>query len=91
MKTTIELADDLLLLAKQRALDEGTTLRALIEKGLRHALADAPGRDGSPQRYQFPVIRDALKSPDGGISDANVLIDAIREESLESALPGRPR
>lgn len=39
MKTTIDVADRLLLEAKRVAAREGTTLRALVEAGLREQLA----------------------------------------------------
>ncbi len=39
MKTTIDIADPLLEEAKRRAAAEGTTLRALVEAGLRAVLA----------------------------------------------------
>lgn len=39
MKTTVEVPDDLLKAAKKAAIDEGITLRELIEDGLRHRLA----------------------------------------------------
>ncbi|MEK6245651.1 MAG: type II toxin-antitoxin system VapB family antitoxin [Pseudomonadota bacterium] len=38
MKTTIEIADDLLSLAKQLCRREGKTLRAVVEDGLRQVL-----------------------------------------------------
>jgi hypothetical protein len=38
VKTTIELSDELLLAAKQAAREEGTTLRSLMEEGLRVVL-----------------------------------------------------
>jgi hypothetical protein len=38
MKTTIEISDDLLRRAKTTAAAEGTTLRALVESGLRNEL-----------------------------------------------------
>ncbi len=38
MKTTIEIQSELLRRAKEAARREGTTLRALVEEGLRSAL-----------------------------------------------------
>lgn len=38
MKTTIEISDALLEAAKKRAREEGTTLRAIVEEGLRGVL-----------------------------------------------------
>ena len=40
MKTTIELSDPLFQSAKQLAQESQTTLRALIEEGLRRVLAE---------------------------------------------------
>jgi Arc/MetJ family transcription regulator len=38
MKTTIEITDELLERAKEAARRERTTLRSLVEEGLRHTL-----------------------------------------------------
>jgi hypothetical protein len=40
MKTTIEISDPILIKARQLAARQGTTLRALIETGLRQVLAE---------------------------------------------------
>lgn len=40
MKTTIEISDPLLLQARQVASQQGTTLRNLIEQGLRKIVAE---------------------------------------------------
>lgn len=38
MRTTVTIADDLLREAKRRALDQGTTLGAVLEEALRRSL-----------------------------------------------------
>lgn len=43
MKTTVEIAEDLLKQAKQVAASEGVTLRDLIESGLRRELGGRIG------------------------------------------------
>lgn len=42
MKTTIEIADDVLEAAQKAARERGTTLRALVELGLRKVIAKPP-------------------------------------------------
>ena len=43
MKTTIELPDDLMVAAKKRAAEARSTLRALVERGLRRELRGRRG------------------------------------------------
>ena len=76
MKTTIELSDAALEEAKRVAKREGTSLRALVEEGLRRVLADRRGRrsgfrlrrssfkgDGLSPEFDgesWPAVRDAI-------------------------------
>ena len=55
MKTTIDIADDLLTRAKQQARRERKTLRQVVEQALRRQLAD-PDAPGS-----FRLKRHAFK------------------------------
>lgn len=52
MKTTLDIADPLFEEAKALASEQGTTLRALVEEGLRHVVTRAQSR----QRFH---LRDA--------------------------------
>ena len=55
MKTTVEIAPALLARAKRVAAQRHTTLRALIEAGLRHVLAREPTTKKAP--YRLPDAR----------------------------------
>jgi Arc/MetJ family transcription regulator len=78
MKTTIELPDSLLESAKRAAREDRTTLRALVEAGLREVLArrergssfrlrdesvDGEGLDPAFRAAGWPIIRDAIHGP----------------------------
>jgi len=43
MKTTFDIPDSLLNEARRAAAKRGTTLRSLVEEGLRRVLGDRPG------------------------------------------------
>jgi len=54
MKTTIDIADDLLKRSQQLAKREGSTLRAVLEEGLRLVLKDRRTPDSRP--FRFPTF-----------------------------------
>jgi hypothetical protein len=81
MKTTVEISDALLAEVRRLAVEEGTTLRALIEAGLRQVLegrqqagtfhlVDASyGGNGLRPEFQhggWPAIREAAYEDHGG-------------------------
>jgi hypothetical protein len=79
MKTTIELPDELFLQVKRHAFEQGTTIKALIESGLRLRLQDqAIPRQQS--HYYLPVISQMARGH--ARDDVNALIDAVRDESI---------
>ena len=51
MKTTIDLTDALFITAKQHAQQRQTTLRALVEEGLRRVLSEAQA--GAPVAFKL--------------------------------------
>lgn len=77
MKTTIEIADSLLEDARKLAVRERTTLRALIEQGLRRLLAERSGK--KPFRLRRVTFRG--KGLQAGVADATW--DRIRELAYE--------
>lgn len=78
MKTTIEIADSLLEEAKKLAARKRTTVRALVESGLRQVLAQKVSRGGSFR------LRDATFKGEGlapGVNGASW--ERIREAAYE--------
>lgn len=55
-RTTFRLPDDLLARAKRRAFEDGRTLTALVEDGLRHVV-DGPLASHAPRRVELPVSK----------------------------------
>lgn len=73
MKTTVEISDPLLARARRAAAREGTTVRALIERGLRRVLEERPPR----RRF---TLRDASVGGHGLRDNARGLSwDQIRD------------
>jgi hypothetical protein len=62
MKTTVEITDSLLAAARRLAAKEGTTVRALIEEGLRRVV-DTRERRGRLTLRRVPFTGEGL-SPD---------------------------
>ncbi len=48
VKTTVDIADGLLAEAKERAREDRTTLRTLVERGLRTVLSEPPRSGEAP-------------------------------------------
>jgi len=75
MKTTVEIADSLLEEAKVIASHEDTTLRKLIEDGLRRELAERK------QRRKFHLRRASFKGK--GMQPGVASWDRIRDLAYE--------
>ncbi|HEV8722030.1 MAG TPA: type II toxin-antitoxin system VapB family antitoxin [Candidatus Binatia bacterium] len=74
MKTTIEISDSLLDEAKKLAAKEGTTVRALVEQGLRRIVAE---RKKSRGAFRLRKATFKGKGLQPGVQDATW--DRIRE------------
>jgi hypothetical protein len=77
MKTTIDLPDELFVATKQRAARERTTIRVLVERGLRAQLA-RPSRDRSTRPRLRWVTVDGGLPPDVDLSDREAMHDFLR-------------
>ena len=77
MRTTVRLEDALLEQAKREAARRGTTLTALIEQGLRLALAE-PRRKRARPRVKLPVCRlGGGVLPGVELDDGSALLDRM--------------
>ena len=73
MKTTIELGDDLFLLAKKRAAEQRRSLRSLVEEGLRTVLAPLRGaKQGTRKKIRWVTVRGGLP-PDLDLADREAM------------------
>ena len=75
MKTTLQLDDELLRLAKQRAAAEGVALRAFVEDALRARLLPKMEKR-QVFRLELPVV-DGNAQPAVDIADRNALYDLM--------------
>jgi plasmid stability protein len=76
MRTTIRLDDDLLRRAKQRALDSGRTLNAVIEDALRASL-DAREVDLPVSKAHLPTFRGSGLQPGVDLDDMASVYDIM--------------
>lgn len=60
MKTTIELPDELFVAAKQTAARDRTTLRAMVERGLRSQLAPQKPAASSRKSIRWVTVKGGL-------------------------------
>lgn len=78
MKTTVDLPDDLFVSAKKAAAERRTTLRDLIERGLRRELT-APTPAERRKRIQWVTVDGGLP-PDLDVADREQLADWMRRD-----------
>jgi hypothetical protein len=78
MKTTVDISTPLLEEARRAAEREGTTLRALVEAGLRRVLADRRGR-ATPFRLRDARFRGEGLQPGVARGDWDAIRAAIYE------------
>jgi len=81
MKTTVDLPDDLFIAVKRRAAEDRSTVRAIVERGLRAELRAAKAR---PKRVRTARIKwvtvDGGLPPGVDLRDHAAMHDWLRAE-----------
>jgi hypothetical protein len=80
MKTTLDLDDELVIAAKKRAAEERTSLRAIVERGLRAELKRSRGRSGSRKAIRWVTVAGGL-AVDLDVSDREGMHDWLRRRA----------
>lgn len=75
MRTTVDIDDKLLALAKKRALEKGTSLRDVIESALRRTLMESK-KAPSRFRLKWNTVR-GKRLPGIDISDRDALYEKM--------------
>ena len=89
MKTTIDIADPLLREAKKLAAREGTTLRTLIEQGLRQVIAERKARKKEPYRQRLVIFRGNGLTPEFQSASWGEILEAGYEQGERGERGGR--
>lgn len=79
MRTTLNLDDDLIRAAKDKAHTEGTTLTSVIEQALRALLSDRQ-KPTERQRYEVPVISTGPMMPGVDLDDSAGLLEILESD-----------
>jgi hypothetical protein len=88
MKTTVELPDALLIAAKKRAAESWTTLREILERGLRRELGQSRRQPRlSPRPIRWVTVKGGI--PEGlDVSDRAKMHDWLRKRARGLVRPG---
>lgn len=82
MKTTIELPDDLLIAVKKHAAEHRTTIRALVESGLRKELEQP--RTKAKKRVPIEWVTFPGELPPGlDVSDRRKMMDYLLADEYD--------
>jgi len=79
MKTTVDISDALLAEARRAAEREGTTLRALVEAGLRRVLKEEQRQKNTPFRLRDASFKGEGLQPGVASGSWEALRDVIYE------------
>ncbi len=79
MKTTVELPDELLIAAKRRAVETRTTLRRILERGLRRELEASAGARDAKRAIRWVTAKGGLP-PGLDVSDRAAMQEWVRRQ-----------
>lgn len=97
MKTTLDIADDLLIEAKTLAVRRKTTLKAIVENALRRELHPAAEMENpDPEKFEvgplgFLVLKRRPGAKPVTLEDIQRIQEEIDEEDFQKAMNPNPQ
>ena len=80
MKTTVDLPDDLLIAAKKLAAEKRTTIRSLVERGLRKELGESENRAAHHRpRIRWVTVKGGL-APGLDVADRAKMMEGLHHD-----------
>ncbi len=80
MKTTLDLEDELVIAAKKRAAEERTSLKAIVERGLRAELKRPRGRSSLRKVIRWVTVDGGLAA-ELDVADREGMHDWLRRRT----------
>ena len=75
MRTSVDISDRLYLQVRKTALDRGTSMKRLMEEGLRRVLLEYSADSGASAAFSLPVLKGGKPRKGVDLTDTSRLLE----------------